>query len=87
MLLGDAECYYAATAKLLFSLPVIITVCVGDGDNPPTRLTSSWNPCRIQKRPLNNIKCTFWQPVSVTVFFQKAHIILPKIDVFGNISA
>lgn len=55
MLLGDAECYYAATAKLLFVLSVIFTECVDDGDNPPTRLMSSGDPCRIQKRPLDTI--------------------------------
>lgn len=53
MLLGDAECYYAATAKLLFDLPVIINLMCWYGDNPPTRLISSGDPCRIQERPRN----------------------------------
>lgn len=51
MLLGDAVCYYAATAKLLFDLSVIFTECVDVGDNPPTRLVCSRDPCRIQNAP------------------------------------
>ena len=47
----------SAITQLLLNYCLIcqlyLTECVDDGDNPPTRLISSGDPCRIQERPRN----------------------------------
>ena len=50
MLLGDAERYYAATAKLLLICQLYLTECVDDGRQPSDTLISSGTPVE-SKRP------------------------------------
>lgn len=54
MLLGDAVAITQLLRNYCLICQLYLTECVDDGDNPPTRLISSGDPCRIQERPLNS---------------------------------
>ena len=53
MLLGDAVAITQLLRNYCLICQLYLTACVDDGANPPTRLISSGDPCRIQERPRN----------------------------------
>ena len=54
MLLGDAVAITQLLRNYCLICQLYLLKCVDVGDNPPTRLVCSRDPCRIQERPLNS---------------------------------